>query len=115
MKGPGGAVMPGQGRATSNAITHRTRLHTGRTHRSHRALPALSTPTFDIRLNVNAFWSNAPSPAIWRYKIGGYRVLKRHDSAAPASRCRRPPRPLALLLRRRERGRFRFDDGYRLP
>ena len=54
--GVGGAVMPGQGRATE------------------RAVPGESA--FDIHLNDRAFWRNVPA-AVWRYKLGGYQVLKK--------------------------------------
>ena len=32
--------------------------------------------TFDIYLNGNAYWRNVPA-AVWRYKLGGYQVLKK--------------------------------------
>ena len=54
--GAGGAVMPGQGRAIE------------------RAVPGESA--FDIHLNDRAFWRNVPA-AVWRYKLGGYQVLKK--------------------------------------
>ena len=54
--GVGGAVMPGQGRAIQ------------------RAVPGESA--FDIHLNDRAFWRNVPA-AVWRYKLGGYQVLKK--------------------------------------
>ena len=40
------------------------------------ALPALGATTFDVYLNTRAFWRNVPAAA-WRYKIGGYQVLKK--------------------------------------
>ena len=48
--------MPGQGRAIE------------------RAVPGESA--FDIHLNDRAFWRNVPA-AVWRYKLGGYQVLKK--------------------------------------
>ena len=33
-------------------------------------------PRFDIYLNGNAYWRNVPA-AVWRYKLGGYQVLKK--------------------------------------
>ena len=36
----------------------------------------LGKTTFDIYLNSNAFWRNVPAN-IWRYKLGGYQVLKK--------------------------------------
>ena len=38
--------------------------------------PLHGQTTFDIYLNGNAYWRNAPS-AVWRYKLGGYQVLKK--------------------------------------
>ena len=32
--------------------------------------------TFDVYLNARTFWRNVPA-AIWRYKLGGYQVLKK--------------------------------------
>ena len=50
--GAGGAVMPGQGRVTERG------------------------GVFDIHLNDAAFWRGVPA-AVWRYKLGGYQVLKK--------------------------------------
>ena len=61
--GAGGAVMPGQGRAIERARTP-----------DERAFPGESA--FDIHLNDRAFWRNVPA-AVWRYKLGGYQVLKK--------------------------------------
>ena len=61
--GAGGAVMPGQGRAVERARTP-----------DEHALPGESA--FDVHLNDRAFWRNVPA-AVWRYKLGGYRVLKK--------------------------------------
>ena len=36
----------------------------------------LGETTFDVYLNGNAFWHNVPA-AVWRYKLGGYQVLKK--------------------------------------
>ena len=66
----GGAVMPGQGRAVERAHTPEERAALG------DALPALGETTFDVYLNDRAFWRNVPA-AVWRYKIGGYQVLKK--------------------------------------
>ena len=69
--GSGDTVMPGQGRAG------RTRLHGVRTRRAQTTpLPMLGRTTFDIYLNRNACWRNVPA-AVWRYKLGGYQVLKK--------------------------------------
>ena len=61
--GTGDTVMPGQGRVVERAALG-------------DALPLLGATTFDIYLNGNAFWRNVPA-AVWRYKLGGYQVLKK--------------------------------------
>ena len=68
--GQGGAVMPGQGRIVERAYTpdERTAMED--------ALPVLGETTFDVYLNGNAYWRNVPA-AVWRYKLGGYQVLKK--------------------------------------
>ena len=68
--GQGDAVMPGLGHAVERAYSRKERVAIG------DALPALSDTTFDIYLNANAFWCNVPA-AVWRYKLGGYQVLKK--------------------------------------
>ena len=64
------AVMPGGGRAVERPFTDI----------EHRAMgdaaSALGETTFDIHLNARAYWHNVPS-AVWRYKLGGYQVLKK--------------------------------------
>ena len=54
--GQGGAVMPAQGRASERSN--------------------LGETTFDVYLNDHAYWRNVPA-AVWRYKLGGYQVLKK--------------------------------------
>ena len=68
--GQGDAVMPGQGRVVERSFTPEERAVMG------DALPALGDRTFDIYLNSNAFWRNVPT-AVWRYRLGGYQVLKK--------------------------------------
>ncbi len=68
--GAGTAVMPGQGRVVERAFTPEEREALG------NALPALGETTFDVYLNDRAFWRNVPA-AIWRYRLGGYQVLKK--------------------------------------
>ena len=68
--GVGDAVMPGQGRAVERTYTPQEREALG------DALPALGNTTFDICLNAGAFWRNVPA-VVWRYKLGGYQVLKK--------------------------------------
>ena len=71
--GTGDAVMPGQGRIVERdyAADERAALG-GATGRS----PLHGHTTFDVYLNGNAFWRNVPA-AVWRYKLGGYQVLKK--------------------------------------
>ena len=61
--GSGDAVMPSQGWVVERAISPEDRA-------------ALGETTFDIHLNGNAVWLNVPA-AVWTYKLGGYRVLKK--------------------------------------
>ena len=68
--GSGDAVMPGQGRIVERACTPDERAKLG------GALSALGETTFDVYLNGNAYWSNVPA-TVWRYKLGGYQVLKK--------------------------------------
>ncbi len=64
------AVMPGQGRATERPLAAGERIA------MNVAVPALGETTFDIWLNGNAYWRNVPA-AVWDYRLGGYRVLKK--------------------------------------
>ncbi len=68
--GAGDAVMPGQGRVVERAYTSDERAALG------DALPTLGETTFDIYLNARAYWRNVPA-AVWRYKLGGYQVLRK--------------------------------------
>ncbi len=68
--GTGDAVMPGQGRIVERAYTQDERAALG------DAIHTFGETTFDIYLNGNAYWSNVPA-AVWRYKLGGYQVLKK--------------------------------------
>ena len=71
--GTGDAVMPGQGRIVERDYTADERAAlVGATGRS----PPHGNTTFDIYLNGNAYWRNVPA-AVWRYKLGGYQVLKK--------------------------------------
>ena len=77
--GAGQAVMPGQGRAVERPYSPDERaalpsLLGGRGR--GQGIPALGATTFDIYLNGRAFWHNVPA-AVWRYKLGGYQVLKK--------------------------------------
>ena len=68
--GAGGAVMPGQGRIVERAFTPEECAALG------DALPVFGKTTFDVYLNARTFWRNVPA-TIWRYKLGGYQVLKK--------------------------------------
>ena len=68
--GTGDAVMPGQGRIVERDYTADERAALG------DAIAVLGQTTFDIYLNGNAYWCNVPA-AVWRYKLGGYQVLKK--------------------------------------
>ena len=68
--GSGEAVMPGQGRVVERAYTRSERAALG------TALDTLGETTCDIHLNDRAYWRNVPA-AVWRYKLGGYQVLKK--------------------------------------
>ena len=71
--GTGDAVMPGQGWIVERDYTADERAAlVGATHAS----PLHGNTTFDIYLNGNAYWRNVPA-AVWRYKLGGYQVLKK--------------------------------------
>ena len=68
--GTGDAVMPGQGRVVERDYTPDERTALG------NITSVLGQTTFDIYLNGNAYWRNVPA-AVWRYKLGGYQVLKK--------------------------------------
>ena len=68
--GQGKAVMPGQGRVVERPYTAEDRVALG------SDASALGDTTFDIYLNGRAHWRNVPA-VVWRYKLGGYQVLKK--------------------------------------
>ena len=68
--GQSDAVMPGQGRVIERPYTPEERGAMG------DALSVVGETTFDVYLNANAFWRNIPA-TVWRYKLGGYQVLKK--------------------------------------
>ena len=84
--GQGDAVMPGQGRVVERAHTpnERTALDDAST--------ILGSTTFDIHLNRRAWWCNVPA-AVWRYKLGGYQVLKKWLSYRQHDILGRPLQP----------------------
>ena len=53
---------------------------------------ALGDTTFDIYLDDHAYWRNVPA-AVWRYKLGGYQVLKKWLSYRERNILGRPLRP----------------------
>ena len=53
---------------------------------------ALGDTTFDIYLNDRAYWRNVPA-AVWRYKLGGYQVLKKWLSYRERNILGRPLKP----------------------
>ncbi len=63
-------IMPGKGRVIERDYTADERAALG------DAAGVLGQTTLDIYLNVNAYWRNVPA-AVWRYKLGGYQVLKK--------------------------------------
>ena len=50
------------------------RPHLGLTVGAMQAL--LGESTFDIWLNGEAYWNNVPA-RVWRWKLGGYQVIKK--------------------------------------
>ena len=68
--GQGEAVMPGQGQAVERPRTASEQAVLG------GAAHTLDDTTFDVYLNDRAYWRNVPT-AVWRYKLGGYQVLKK--------------------------------------
>ena len=71
--GKGDTVMPGQGRVVERPFTpeERSAMAGG-----YDTLDPLGSTTLDVYLNDRAFWRNVPLP-VWRYKLGGYQVLKK--------------------------------------
>ncbi len=87
--GSGDAVMPGQGHIEERAFTpDEQATFGGATGRS----PLQSPTTFDVYLNGRAYWRNVPA-AVWRYKLGGYQVLKKWLSYREQSILARPLTP----------------------
>ena len=84
--GQGTAVMPGLGRAVQRNFSPDERAT------MEGAFPSLDRGTFDIFLNVDAFWRNVPA-AVWEYRLGGYQVLKKWLSYRERDILGRPLRP----------------------
>ena len=116
--GAGEAVMPGQGKVTERAYTAAERdalpsRHSGasrnpelpsqpkplrqgetanRAPESISAASILGETTFDVYLNNRAYWRNVPAN-VWRYKLGGYQVLKKWLSYREHTILKRPLKP----------------------
>lgn len=76
-----GAVMPGQGKARERTyrpeeLVAITSGAMGLSLMGEQALQLLGESTFDVWLNDGTYWSNVPA-AVWRFKIGGYQVVKK--------------------------------------
>ena len=84
--GASGGVMPGNGHAVERTFTPDERAALG------EALPILGDTTFDVYLNAVAFWRNVPA-AVWRYRLGGYQVLKKWLSYRERAVISRPLYP----------------------
>ena len=84
--GTGHVVMPNRGQAAERIFKAEERAAMS------EVLPALGETTFDIRLNANAYWRSVPA-AVWRYKLGGYQVLKKWLSYREHEVLQRPARP----------------------
>ena len=64
------AVMPGQGRVVVRPYTREESKAMG------DEVSTLGKTTYDVYLNERAYWRNVPEN-VWRYKLGGYQVLKK--------------------------------------
>ena len=84
--GQGAAVMPGQGRVAERSYTPSERAT------FDNAITILGKTTFDIHLNSRAQWRNVPA-TVWRYKLGGYQVLKKWLSYRERDILARPLKP----------------------
>ncbi len=80
------AVMPGQGKATERPYTPAEREALG------NSVTILGETTYDIHLNDRAYWQNVPAN-VWRYKLGGYQVLKKWLSYREQPVLGRPLKP----------------------
>ena len=74
--GAGGAVMPGQGHLLERNYTPRERAALADACSTQDWTRLIGETTFDIYLNDRAYWCNVPA-VVWRYKLGGYQVLKK--------------------------------------
>lgn len=75
------AIMPGQGQVRLRAYRSEEREAMAEGARARGMEPAdvfrlLGETTCDVQLNGNAYWANVPMN-VWRYKLGGYQVIKK--------------------------------------
>ena len=84
--GQGEAVMPGQGRVVEREYMAAEREALG------SAVGVLGGTTFCVYLNERACWRNVPA-SVWKYKLGGYQVLKKWLSYRERKVLGRPLRP----------------------
>jgi predicted helicase len=77
-----GAVMPGQGRAVERSSYDSTEVSAfaaggpALNLASDEVVALLGETTYDVWLNGDAYWRNVPAE-VWRFKIGGYQVIKK--------------------------------------
>ena len=83
--GSSSAVMPGQGSIVERTFSQEERLVLD-------DAPIAGDSTLDVHLNKRAFWRNVPD-VVWRYKLGGYQVLKKWLSYREHSVLGRPLKP----------------------
>ena len=83
--GSSSAVMPGQGSIVERTFSQEERLLLD-------DLLIAGDTTLDVHLNKHAFWHNVPA-VVWRYKLGGYQVLKKWLSYREHAVLGRPLKP----------------------
>ena len=89
--GAGAAVMPGQGRAVERPYSAEEQEALG------NRVSVLGESTFDVYLNRRAYWRNVPA-GVWRYRLGGYQVLKKWLSYRERDILERALRPSEVQL-----------------
>lgn len=80
------AVMPGQGHVSERAFTAQETVELA------ECTASLGNTTFDVSMNERVYWRNVPT-AVWNYKLGGYRVLKKWLSYRERRVLGRPLKP----------------------
>lgn len=80
-RSPGGAIMPGRGRAVERdyASEELAAMERGASELGipyDELLSVLGETTYDVHLNDAAYWKNVPA-RVWEYTSGGYRVVKK--------------------------------------